>query len=245
MKKRILALCLACLLAASMTACGDSSTAESSKAKSSSVSDSSSVSSSESKADSKSSKEESSTAESKTEATVTTEPAKSSETDSEDEFDDGLEAITVKTDEFEYKKDYYAYSKKEKMFLYVTGYERDSSIIISNVDNSKHYLVGTMQDFTLDSPMAKHYTEIKPNQIMWKYFDLQYNAADDGWKYPANCKPLDYKINGTTVTVTLVEYEVDNENINMVKYIPGSEKAVTFKFISKDDFEELKKSLSN
>lgn len=74
MKRRIFTLCLACLLAASMTACGDSSTAESSKTSTKKES-----SSSESKTESENSKEESSVAAS-SEAETTSQTETTTET---------------------------------------------------------------------------------------------------------------------------------------------------------------------
>ncbi|MBQ8121692.1 MAG: hypothetical protein IJ170_00040 [Ruminococcus sp.] len=235
MKKRVFALCLACVMAASMTACGSSE--ESSKAKSSSVSDSSSESSSESKSDSENSKEESSAADSsaaETESVTTTTPADSSEPESIVDKD----AVVVDTDNFEIDKAYYAYSEDANMWLQIThSTTRASRVVIVDNTNISHSIEGSLRKIKKNSYYTEGNDEIG---IVWKYRDIEYKTKDDPmFPFPSNCKPLNYTINGSTVTFTFVEYK-DNDiptAEDYVEYIPNSERTVTFKFVTEDYFK--------
>lgn len=234
MKKRILAAILSMVLtAACFTACGDSSsTADSTKTSSKTAS-----SSSESKADSESSEEESSAAASsaaETESVTTTKQADSSEPESTVDKD----AVVVDTDNFEIDKAYYAYSEDTNMWLQiVNATETTAYVVIVDKNNVNHSIEGFLMKLTKDGYYTEGNDEIG---IVWKYRDIEYKTKDDPmFPFPSNCKPLDYTINGSTVTFTFVEYK-DNDiptAKDFVEYIPDSERTVTFKFVTEDYFK--------
>ena len=228
MKKRILVLCLSLAMAASMTACGSSENSS----KSSQKSKDSSISQSE-----ESSKEESSAAASsaaETESVTTTKPADSSEPESTIDKD----AVIVDTDNFEIDKPYYAYSEDANMWLQIThATKKTAYVVIVDKNNVNHSIEGFLMKLTKDGYYTEGNDEIG---IVWKYRDIEYKTKDDPmFPFPSNCKPLDYTINGSTVTFTFVEYK-DNDTPganDFVEYIPNSERTVTFKFVTEDYFK--------
>lgn len=228
MKKRILVLCLSLAMAASMTACGSSENSS----KSSQKSKDSSISQSE-----ESSKEESSAAASsaaETESVTTTKPADSSEPEST--VDEN--AVVVDTDNFEIGKSYYAYSEDANMWLQIKpSTTRAAHVVIVDNTNINHSIEGSLTKIKKDSYYTEGNDEIG---ILWRYRDIEYKTkADASLPFPSNCKPLDYTINGSTVTFTFVEYE-DNDTPganDFVEYIPNSERTVTFKFVTEDYFK--------
>lgn len=234
MKKRILAAILSMALAAAcFTACGDSSsTADSTKTSSKTAS-----SSSESKSDSENSEEESSAAASsaaETESVTTTKPADSSEPEST--VDEN--AVVVDTDNFEIGKSYYAYSEDANMWLQIKpSTTRAARVVIVDNTNINHSIEGSLTKIKKDSYYTEGNDEIG---ILWRYRDIEYKTkADASLPFPSNCKPLDYTINGSTVTFTFVEYEDNNTPgaNDFVEYIPNSERTVTFKFVTEDYFK--------
>ena len=228
MKKRILVLCLSLAMAASMTACGSSENSS----KSSQKSKDSSISQSE-----ESSKEESSAAASsaaETESVTTTKPADSSEPESTVDKD----AVIVDTDNFEIDKPYYAYSEDANMWLQIKhSTKRAARVVIVDNTNINHSIEGSLTKIKKDSYYTEGNDEIG---ILWRYRDIEYKTKDDPmFPFPSNCKPLDYTINGSTVTFTFVEYK-DNDTPganDFVEYIPNSERTVTFKFVTEDYFK--------
>lgn len=228
MKKRILVLCLSLAMAASMTACGSSENSS----KSSQKSKDSSISQSE-----ESSKEESSAAASsaaETESVTTTKPADSSEPESTIDKD----AVIVDTDNFEIGKSYYAYSEDANMWLQIKpSTTRAARVVIVDNTNINHSIEGSLTKIKKDSYYTEGNDEIG---ILWRYRDIEYKTkADASLPFPSNCKPLDYTINGSTVTFTFVEYK-DNDiptAKDFVEYIPDSERTVTFKFVTEDYFK--------
>ena len=228
MKKRILVLCLSLAMAASMTACGSSENSS----KSSQKSKDSSISQSE-----ESSKEESSAAASsaaETESVTTTKPADSSEPESTVDKD----AVIIDTDNFEIGKSYYAYSEDANMWLQIKpSTTRAARVVIVDNTNINHSIEGSLTKIKKDSYYTEGNDEIG---ILWRYRDIEYKTKDDPmFPFPSNCKPLDYTINGSTVTFTFVEYEDNNTPgaNDFVEYIPNSERTVTFKFVTEDYFK--------
>ena len=228
MKKRILVLCLSLAMAASMTACGSSENSS----KSSQKSKDSSISQSE-----ESSKEESSAAASsaaETESVTTTKPADSSEPESTVDKD----AVIIDTDNFEIDKPYYAYSEEANMWLQIThATKTEAYVVIVDKNNVNHSIEGFLRKLKKGGYYTEGNDEIG---IVWKYRDIEYKTKDDPrFPFPSNCKPLDYTINGSTVTFTFVEYEDNNTPgaNDFVEYIPNSERTVTFKFVTEDYFK--------
>ena len=115
--------------------------------------------------------------------------------------------------------------------------ETTAYVVIVDNNNVNHSIEGFLMKLTKDGYYTEGNDEIG---IVWKYRDIEYKTKDDpSLPFPSNCKPLDYTINGSTVTFTFVEYE-DNDipgANDFVEYIPNSERTVTFKFVTEDYFK--------
>ena len=220
MKKKVTMLCLALAMVISMSACGNKDNSvpaakDDTSSKVETVTDSS-------------------VSESTTETTVTTEPVVTSEPESTIDKD----AVIVDTDNFEIGKSYYAYSEDANMWLQIV-YDTETAAYVVIVDNNNvnHSIDGYLMNLKKDGYYTEGNDEIG---IVWKYRDIEYKTKDDPmFPFPSNCKPLDYTINGSTVTFTFVEYK-DNDiptAKDFVEYIPDSERTVTFKFVTEDYFK--------
>lgn len=220
MKKKVTMLCLALAMVISMSACGNKdnpvpAAKDDTSSKVEAVTDSS-------------------VSESTTETTVTTEPVATSEPESTVDKD----AVIVDTDNFEIDKPYYAYSEDANMWLQIKpSTTRAARVVIVDNTNINHSIEGSLTKIKKDSYYTEGNDEIG---ILWRYRDIEYKTkADASLPFPSNCKPLDYTINGSTVTFTFVEYK-DNDTPganDFVEYIPNSERTVTFKFVTEDYFK--------
>jgi predicted small lipoprotein YifL len=220
MKKKVTMLCLALAMVISMSACGNKdnpvpAAKDDTSSKVETVTDSSA-------------------SESTTETTVTTEPVVTSEPESTIDKD----AVIVDTDNFEIDKPYYAYSEEANMWLQITHATKTAAyVVIVDNNNINHSIDGFLMKLTKGGYYTEGNDEIG---IVWAYRDIEYKTKDDpSLPFPSNCKPLDYTINGSTVTFTFVEYK-DNDiptAKDFVEYIPDSERTVTFKFVTEDYFK--------
>jgi ABC-type glycerol-3-phosphate transport system substrate-binding protein len=220
MKKKVTMLCLALAMVISMSACGNKDNSvpaakDDTSSKVETVTDSSA-------------------SESTTETTVTTEPVVTSEPESTIDKD----AVIVDTDNFEIDKPYYAYSEEANMWLQIThATKKTAYVVIVDNNNVNHSIDGYLMNLKKDGYYTEGNDEIG---IVWKYRDIEYKTKDDPmFPFPSNCKPLDYTINGSTVTFTFVEYKDNNTPgaNDFVEYIPNSERTVTFKFVTEDYFK--------
>lgn len=220
MKKKVTMLCLALAMVISMSACGNKDDSvpaakDDTSSKVETVTDSSA-------------------SESTTETTVTTEPVVTSEPESTVDKD----AVIVDTDNFEIDKPYYAYSEDANMWLQIVHATKTTAyVVIVDNNNVNHSIDGFLMKLPKDGYYDEGNDEIG---IVWAYRDIEYKTKDDPrFPFPSNCKPLDYTINGSTVTFTFVEYK-DNDTPganDFVEYIPNSERTVTFKFVTEDYFK--------